>query len=371
MNTENDAPKTPTDSHIRLDDLTMQRQVAHYPEELRQPVMWLAWYIREKCNGDVGNLWHLATETLDIPTDKTNWNRILRGQWNRDNRGEPLNTPIISLAKLIKHIELIRDYERRTEQQGVIPFVMTPTAQSIFNYIDSRRVPGRVNKFGLIYGYTGTQKTATFREYARRNNHGACVWLECSSNGSMADFKIRLATRYGGSVHDSASRAHRRIIETVRSSERTIIVDNAQSAYRDRREAQQPIFNWLREIQEETNCTVILSVTAEFHQKLSDRLLSGYFEQFEGRCGGKKGFLRLPDYPTEEDVEAFAQAFAIEDYREDLDLLVAIAQQPGRVRYLFEVFQQAKRKAEHRKRKLTMDLIRDILADDLPKRRKE
>ena len=44
---------------------------------------------------------------------------------------------------------------RIKELGGRIPFVMTPSAQRIFTFIDLKRAPDRVNKFGIIIGPHG------------------------------------------------------------------------------------------------------------------------------------------------------------------------------------------------------------------------
>src|SRR4051812_7464978 len=172
---------------LRLDDLSLERATAGYPEELRQQVMWLGCFVREECMRDLDILVNRC-QSLKIAHDKTSWSRILRGRWNQDASSNPLPNPIIALGKVLSAIKTLRDDQRVREMSGKVPFVETPTTLDIFRYIDARRAPERVNRFGVIVGYTGSQKTVTLKAYAAKHNHGLCVWMESPENGSMKEF---------------------------------------------------------------------------------------------------------------------------------------------------------------------------------------
>jgi len=265
---------------------------------------------------------------------------------------------VVALPKLLRAIKALRDDHRVREMAGRVPFIMTPTARDIFNYIDVRRAPERVNRFGVIVGYTGTQKTATFKEYCRRNNHGMCVWLEAPENGSMAEFMAWLGTKYGGDHRDGFQRSRIRVFSTVKSRH-TIIVDNAQAMYRAEKDTNQQVFSFLRRLQDEKQCTIILSITPEFHDKLLTEMLKGYFEQFEGRAGGRRNFLVLPKFPPAEDVIEIAKAFGLREAEKHTGYLEAIAREPGRVRRLFQDLQEAKILAEQESKPLTIGHVKE------------
>lgn len=325
---------------MKLDDLTLDTIAKTYPEELREPFMWLGWFAREECHRELDVLTTRAEE-LNVRFDKQTWSKILRGKWNKDKYDNPLPHPVVALPKLLKAIATLREDHRVREMAGKIPFIPTPTTELIFNFIDVRRAPERVNRFGVVVGRTGTQKTATFKEYQRLHNHGLCTWQEAPENGSVKEFITQLSVKYGGGWQDSYERHRQRIFKTVKSRN-TIIIDNAQTLYLPKRGNDQPVFNLLRRLQDERQCTVILSITFEFHQRLLQSMMQGYFEQFEGRAGGRRNFLVLPDHPGEEDVLAIAQAFKLRDAEKHLEFLVGIVHEPGRIRRLFEDLQQAR-----------------------------
>ena len=340
----------------KYDTITLEAVAAGYPEELREPFVWLGTFIREECNRDLDLLVERA-QKLGIGTDKTNWSKLIRGHWNKDADGNPTPSPAVALPRLLRNIETIRKDSRIKSQSGKIPFVVTPTAASIFNYIDLKRSPDRVCKFGVVIGETGSQKTASFRQYCQHNNHGACVWVESPETPSMRQFLTDLASRYGCGVSASHERKKFTILRAV-NDRKCIIVDNVQRLYIERMEGNQPIFNFLQKIQEDTGCTVILSFTPTFERRFTAGLNAGFFEQFEGRSGGRRNFLRLPEYAPEEDVLAIAQAFGLREAEKHADELVKIAREPGRIRRLFEDLQNAKILAVRRKTQLAMNHVR-------------
>ncbi len=345
---------------LRLDDPTMQQRVEHYPESLREPVLWLAAFVRNECARDT-DLLVVHARKLGIEHDKTTWNRVLRGLWNRNAAGDALPSPIVAENKLLRGISALRKDVALREQSGKVPFVTTPTAQTIFDFVDKKRAPDRVNRFGMIVGHTGTQKTATLKEYCRRNNHGTCVHTESPATPSQTQFITDLAEHYGCSRQATWDRKLNTIRQSV-NERRCIIVENVQRLYSERDKTNQKVFNYLQKLQDDTGCTIILTLTPVFVTKLLQRVAEGYFEQFIGRAGGERDILTLEEYPSEEDVLAIATSFALKDADKHVAELAKIARETGRVRVLFEALQEAKVQAG--KRELTLAHVRAARGED-------
>jgi DNA transposition AAA+ family ATPase len=343
-------------SYHKLDTVTLEAIAESYPPALREPFVWLGTYVREECHRDLDILTDRARK-IDLTIDKTTWARILRGRWDKGPDGEQLEHPLVALPKLLKAINSLQNDARIQAQHGRIPFVMTPTAKEIFSYIDLKRSVDRVCKFGIVIGETGSQKTASFNEYCTRNNHGACVRVEAPETPSMKQFMTDLAARYGCAISSNTERKKFTVLRAL-NDRKCIIVDNVQRLYVEKLEGNQPIFNFLQKVQEDTGCTVIMSFTPTFEKKFTSGLLKGFFEQFEGRAGGRRNFLRLPEYADEEDVLAIAAAFKLQDAAAHTEFLVSIAKEPGRIRRLFEDLQNARILAERRKQALTIKHVR-------------
>ena len=348
------------DRIIRLDTPTMQLRVATYPQELKEPVLWLAAYVREECSRDMDVLVTEA-KSLKIEFDKTTWTKILRGRLQKNASGDDLPSPIVNVGKLLKAIASLREQCDLRDMAGRVPFVLTPSAQMMCDFIDKKRSPDRVNKFGMIVGHTGTQKTATLKYYQRLHNHGLGSVIEAPANGSLTVFVTDLAEKYGCSRHAAQSRKENTIYRSI-NAKNYIIVENVQRLYHERDQANQRVFNFLQKLQDDTGCTIILTLTPVFVNKLKRSIAEGYFEQFIGRAGGERDILTLEEFPGEDDVLAIAKSFALVDAEKHIGELNKMVREPGRVRVLFEALQEAK--VQCHKKPLTITAVRAARGED-------
>ena len=346
---------------IRFDEQTIENHAAHLPEEMREDYRWLLSFTRDACHRDI----HRLTESfrkVGIYHDETTWSKIIRGLWNRDKFGRETAAPVISQEKFQTAIEALRTNVRAESLRGRVPFVETTTARSIMDYIDLKCAPDRINRFGVIVGPTGSQKTASFQEQYRRRNHGQTKLIESPEGGSASDLLASLMSAFGYSSGGNLTQRRSTLLAAVKPHH-CIIIDNAQDLYR-KESKDQPAFSFLRRLQEVTGCTIILSITTDFERTLMEGLIKGYFEQFEGRSGGRRKWLRLPEYAPEDDVLAIAQAFGLQDARRHVKELTTISREAGRIRRLFEDLQEAKILANADKAKLTIEHVREARGDE-------
>lgn len=343
---------------IRWDDPTIAAHAETMPEDLREDFSYLARWIRDDCGRDLVRA-QARIEKLGFRHDITVWSKIVRGRWQRDARGNPTPSPIMTAARLRKVVARIRADARLATAAGDIGFVVTPTSRLIMDYINSRRGHGRTNRWGVVVGRTGLQKTATYKHLAE-TNPGGVFWQESPATSSMGEFLDDLTVMFGGSKSLSTT-DKKGFVGRALTERRTIILDNAQRLYLERaRSGRQPAFDFLLKVQEQVGFTVILSITGDFERTMSDPTLlsSVYFEQIIGRVGGLHNFLRLEDQPSEEDCVVLAKAFGLVDARAHAETLHQIVYDQGRIRVLIDDLQAAKRQAEMDRRPLT---IQDIL----------
>lgn len=337
---------------LQLETHKLQTLFASYPDAVRDDCLWLGAFLRERCSRNLSALETVARKR-GFDVHETTLSRILRGKlFNEDG------SPLMKLTKLTQLIAALRQEDQLAQLAGKVPFIETPTWELIRDYIDFKRAPETVCKFGLIIGATGSQKSACGKHYAALNNHGTVIHMESPEMPTMGRFVTKLAVKYGVSEFHNIEKKRERITECV-SDRSCIIVDNIQRMYKERHGWSQPVFNFLQQLQDDTNCTVILICVPEFELTLSRGLDKGYFEQFEGRVGGRSEFLVLPEFPPREDVEAIAQAFKLRDHDKHLDELDKIARRRGRIRILFNALQKATRLADGKP--LTMRHVRAAL----------
>jgi len=340
------------DQSLQLEVSKVEALTAHYPAAARENACWLAGFLREHCSRNLSALCAIVKKR-GWETHETTFSRILRGKL-LDEQGQPC----IKLKTFDQIIQALRQEDQLAQLAGRVPFIETTTWVDIRNYIDFKRAPETVCKFGLIIGPTGSQKSACGKHYVMLNNHGACVHLESPETPTMGKFITKLGRCYGVSEFHNCEKKRIRINECV-NDRSTIIIDNIQRMYKDRRGWDQPIFNFLQQLQDDTNCTVILICVPEFEFTLQRGMDKGFFEQFEGRVGGSSEFLVLPEYAPSEDVLLIAQSFGLVDAEKNLAALEAISRRRGRIRILFNALQKAKRDAG--KNPLTMRHLRTAL----------
>jgi hypothetical protein len=328
---------------LHLEDATLEAHAQTYPEAMRDSFVWLGCYLRDKCARNLDVL-EATIQKLGFKTTGGTVSKIITGRWAKDSEGND-TAPIMSLTNFNQLVDSLRNHARLAEMAGKVSFIETETWEEFRDYVDVRRAIDQVCKFGMIVGPTGSQKTACRKEYILRNNHGSCVGLEAPDTGSMSKFVTDLAACYGVSIWASSQAKRARISENVNET-KCIFVDNIQRLYKPNAGWNQPIFNFLQKLQDDTNCTIILECVPEFELTLRGGRESGYFEQFEGRCGGRDEFLILPDFTPREDLLRIAAAFKLQDASRHIALLEKLSRERGRVRVVFNVLQKAKRRAE-------------------------
>jgi DNA transposition AAA+ family ATPase len=346
----------PMPQRMKLDVPTIDAIAETYPEAVREPLRWLAGWCVDVCKGKTDILVE-RVHKAGFRKTKNYFYQVFTGRYFKI--AEDGETPAGQITNFLQLVEKIRAAYVTAQRAGSIPFVPTGTYLKIENYIDTKRMPDTVCKFGVIIGPTGSQKSASFDHYCEKNNHGKCVRIESPSNGSISQFIYDLSNRYGAT---KSERKHNRlaIINEAVQNDRCIIIDNCQRMYRERMGADQPLFNFVQKLQDDTNCTIIFSVTPDSAKFLTDGFDKAYFEQFEGRAGGRDTFLELDDQTPAADIRAIALAFGFtpDTYKEASAMLGKLARSAGKIRILFDTLQAARRLADREKTKtLTLDHI--------------
>jgi DNA transposition AAA+ family ATPase len=351
---------------MRLDDATVAAKIQRYPEAVQEPVAWLAAYVRERCSSRRDVLVdQVKKRGFKGSTFSENYfYRVLTGRYFQPDPGRP-GKVLGSVQNLLQVIDALRANVLLHERAGKPPFVETSTWHMMRDFFDGKRAPESVCKFGVIIGPTGGQKTECAKHYCHLNNHGACVHLEAPERPSIATFLNDLTARYGNSTHVNSAQRKSDIANCV-TDKKMIVVDNVQRLYVPGRGGDQPIFNYLQKLQDDSGCTIILMFAAIGSDFLTRGMEQGYFEQFEGRAGGRDQFLVMDDYAPREDVEAFASAYGLRG-GETITYLEKLSRKPGRIRILCDSLQLAKRLADSRQERMTLSHVREVRGEVVAK----
>ena len=357
-------------STIYYDDPHIEAEMALFPPELAPLFREAKIFLRDECKRDV-DVWVERARAQKVTIDKTNWVRIFKGRWKHDADGNELPNPYVSATNLKNAFIAIRDQVRVELLQGGMPFVETTTFSFLKRSVEKVMRKDRVNKFLVIVGPTGTQKTASYKEIAMRNP--LVKWMESTDNGSLKEFIIRFAVKCGASRSISYGPARAKIFESMMPHNglpKAVIIDNMQDMVKTERKLQamgknietQPAYQFLRSLQDETGCAVIWSITPENENQMFNSE-SIYLEQFEGRAGGRDGFKRLPNNPPITDLVLIAETIGFKAAEKHKDLLRTIGHSRGRIRRFFEILQDAKDAADDHNAALTVDYIEEALEE--------
>lgn len=318
-----------------------ERGIAHYPDAIRERVRWLQGYLLDQHSGSALSLRTIALKAGWEKSEEYFYN-LLGGyyfksattMWKEGGKG---------WSEFLEIHEAVRRYADQAARQGRLPFVETPTSRCVADFITARRSLNAVCKIGGITGPTGGQKTAALKHYALHNNHGTVIRIEAPACARVPVLQRKIADRYKIPPSRLITNASREaaLREQINES-RCIIIDNAQRLYVPGKGSDQPAFNWLLEIQEDSECALILSFTTDFTDVLQAGRAKGYFEQFIGRMGGAQDILRLPDYTPASDLRVIARSFGLQDGKTAMDYLHRWSREDGRIRIVFSRLQRAK-----------------------------
>jgi hypothetical protein len=278
---------------------TFDRLFVHYPDSVRDDSVWLRAYCATHCNGEHALIAKIAA-SLGIQQSDNYWYQVLTGRYFRPGGSAP---------KLKEFITQIRTWSLLRANEGKIPFVETRNWRRVKDYIDTRRDPGAIWKFGFIEGLTSSQKTECCKHYRDLNNHCKTIHIEAPAKATRNRFIHKLGKAY--LMNASWTTARKELeLETVVTAERTIIVDNVQRLFRpDVKPDQQPIFNFLHELQDDTECTVIFTWVPTFRKTITAE--EPFWRQFLARGGGEDQILKLDQRLIKSDIIGFAKAYQV------------------------------------------------------------
>ncbi len=318
---------------IRKDIAQFESSIAHYPGEIIEDVAFINQVTLQEMNGHYKLLPPLLLKEGKIAVSEDYVYRLLSGRQYRLERMQAGKVP--GGLALVKEIaEFLRRWVVFNNEAGGLAFIETPTWHELDAYIDAVSAPENPCKFGAICGSTGTGKSRMLKRRQLLHNQGNTAHVEAPSSGRLSRFQMKLGAAFGVPISTETSERLVRLSRCL-TSKRTIIVDNVQKLHNPKSGVNQPVLNYLQEINDDTGCTIILSWTPVFGQTLADPTNMQYFEQFIGRFGGLDNVLTLPEYAPMADLRAIADKLRVAGGKASLEVLRRWSREPGRLRILF------------------------------------
>ncbi|HYE32712.1 MAG TPA: AAA family ATPase [Methylomirabilota bacterium] len=273
----------------------VQRVTADLPEEQRTAIRWLHGYAREKNLGyqEIGaKLKRGENKTYDGNTVY----RILNG---------------LHEAKLDRFCEAVESLRRLEESRSGIhrtDFIETDTTRKMFKVFDAALTH---NRFVWIIGASHIGKTEGSLHYKRTHNHGQTKYVRTPAHGRFRRFIECLAKAAGIGLGPTTAHMCRRILDSF-DEHMLLIVDEAHQFFNGLGGSNTRFpegLEFIRELHDTTRCGVAIVATDVFTTESMVGKFNKDLKQFSNR---KIATLRLPDFPTREDLNAFAAAYGLE-----------------------------------------------------------
>jgi len=235
-------------------------------------------------------------------------------------------------TKILERIERYRDLvEERRSTVSAPEYVETSLTRKMNRAVRKAQL---LNRICRIAGESGIGKTSFFRSYLERSPRTVYVRLNPIAAKPWQILSMLLEAAAPGSGKRHASQhVYELLVETLRATNRTIIVDEAQFA-----NAQS--FDTLRCLQEEAGVPLVISGNESVHERGPRGGEAAAFVQFESRCV-ESLLLRCNDIQRS-DVDAIAGQMLEGTLASDAgDKLLEQARLSGGLRRLVTILQDA------------------------------
>jgi DNA transposition AAA+ family ATPase len=257
------------------------------PEEQMLAVRWLHGHYWDsgKSLGETGRL---------IGYDGGNISKIFHGKYEGDMR---------AVEKAIAR------YRKLAEERASVnraPFIETRLYRDIEECCQAALT---YQKIVHIYGESQVGKTSALRHYEQKHNHGETIMVTVPVGGSLIAFCTAMAERLRMNPAQKLVLMQANIMRSI-TARNLVIIDEAHRLFQAQSYSGQTMrtVDFIRDLQEETGCGIVLCGTNVFREQMQDRAREKFLNQFRRRCLLRR---QLPDVPQREDLNAFAAHYGL------------------------------------------------------------
>lgn len=274
---------------------TIKAAIADLPEEHRDLVWWFAQWAANK-NLSRAELGTVLKQPNGSTYSTDSVVQLLTG--GRTRRGENIQPMLDAIAQL-------RRVEGERETMAGSGFIETRLFGEISRRCRRALLRQRVM---FIFGDSQIGKTASLKEYQRRNNHGQTIYVEVPTGGSLGAFLRALGKAFNLPQRVEAKQLADRIIDCF-DDKMLLIVDEAHRLPITRQAvAGLAVYSFLRELMNRKQCGIVVSMTNEGR---NDFLKGPYAKQLEQFWRRRTAPLQLPNVTPDDDAALFAQAYGL------------------------------------------------------------
>lgn len=291
-----DAPEAPAQSNaiaamnpkqFRIPGDVVNKATENLPDDQRSAIRRLHAVYTD-------NVWSLGELEAETGIDRTMLTQVFRGVYGA------------KLDGVVERIERYFDLEDKRATSRKLPFVVTKLTTRIWEVCETAL---EMKRIAFIFGESQIGKTAALRAYQQAHNHGATIYTDVPTGGSLLNFLAKLASALRISPHQRRMDLRRRIIDSF-DSRMLLIVDEASRCLpqdgRSHRGIQ--IIEFIRELFDEADCGVVICATNVFRKEMREGQMAKLLDQTKRRrCAA----VQLPDVPTAGDLNVFANHYGL------------------------------------------------------------
>jgi hypothetical protein len=233
-----------------------------------------------------------------------------------------------------------RDLRKKVAVSPAKTFIATCVTRKIWETLDyalSGDVDG--GRMVMIVGHTRRGKSIASLEWARLNNHGTSVYVDCPESGGLKAMLQEIAKSCRINLGRKTADIRTRVIGSF-NSRRILILDEILRELPTRGCRAGPIvLEFIRRLYDVRHCGVALLVTPAFAEELQTGALRDYLEQLVGRIEEP---LIIPDKVLRQECQEIAAAYRASPPKDLVDLMHDVANEPGRLARLFYLLGQAR-----------------------------
>ncbi len=270
----------------RIDGSTVAEATKHLPDSQRSVIR--AFHAHYMDNGltlkEAGQL---------IDRDNSTLSQIFKGKY-------PAN-----LDRVVEKMSFFLNLEAKRAEGGKLSFIKTDLSEKMWSIFDLAR---ETQKVAFMIGDTQIGKTTIAERYTHENNHGRTIYTRMPASGSVIEFRLELAAKMRlGKL--CAADLNRAIFGAIDSrmlliiDELSLCMPKGSTGVRRIR-----VIEFIREIFDRTQCGLACIATSVFAKELESGAFAEVFRQMKRR---RLCLHRLPDRPSQKDLNTFADAHGL------------------------------------------------------------
>jgi DNA transposition AAA+ family ATPase len=277
----------------------------HLPESVRELLLWFHQFV-------IDHSLSFKDAGTAIGYDNSVVWRVLKGEYNGN------------YENVCSAISKFRQREERPLTLKKYQFAENSITQLIWNGL-SYALNNQV--IVLLIGESGLGKSVATQHWKQRNNHGKSVLIRAPFYGGTKALLREIGKAVGANLSLNCYDLHQAVLNGFNST-RILVVDEAHQLLPGSDSSKAVSLEILRDIHDRTGCGLALIATARLREELKKGKY--LFEQLVGRSRP----IILPRNIKPADVEAIARQWIKRPSETALNLCVALAEKPGRLRNL-------------------------------------